>query len=54
MAPPGRIGEHDVSYEKWKPLPHDPINLYLPTLMRKLGFQYLAKALLETLDRNVK
>lgn len=50
MAPPGRIGMHDTSYEKWKPLPHDTINLYLPFLMKKLGFQYLASALLKVQD----
>lgn len=53
MAPPGRIGMHDVSYEKWKPLPHDMIQFYLPFLMRKLGFSYIA-AELETKMQIIK
>jgi hypothetical protein len=44
-TPRGRAGDNDTSYLAHKPLPNDTINLYLPFLMKKLGFSYLTAEL---------
>lgn len=42
---PSPASDRESSRREHKPLPYDSIYPYLPFLMRKLGFQYLALAL---------